>query len=205
MKSTLKRIKITSLIYNVLCIIFGVVLMINPAIAISTLLYILSAGLIICGIVEIVNYFIYGYESLGFWVGCIDLIMGIILISSVQILSNIGVFAFVFGIMFIFNSLNKLQKSFNYRRFGAKTWWIDTIFAIILLILGIVIVANPFVNARWFVIFLGISIIVNAIMEIISTLVVANRLKKMRHKASDLLKRKEADIEIDIDDYTIEK
>lgn len=199
-----KKIKFTSIIFNVLCVIFGISLIFFPETTKFTIILLFGLGLVLCGIIEIVNYFIYGYEQLGFWIGCIDILFGIIIAISSNVLTNISVFAFVIGSLFIFASLNKMQKSFNYRRLGAKNWWFDTIFAFIILILGILVIANPFESERIFNIFLGIAIIFNSVMEIFTSIKVTNRLKKNKHNIKDLVK-KETVIDLDEDDYTIEK
>lgn len=204
MKKNFKNIKITSLIFNIICLIFGFCLIFFPETTKFTIILLFGLGLAVCGIVEIINFFVYGYESLGFWIGCIDILFGLIVAMSASILTNVAVFAFVVGTLFIFASLNKMQKSFNYRRFGAKNWWIDTIFAFIILILGILTIANPFESERVFNIFLGIAIIFNSLMEIATSIIVTTRLKKVKHNLKDLVK-KETVIDLDEDDYTIEK
>ncbi len=204
MKKIFKNIKLTSLIFNIICVIFGICLIFFPETTKYTIILLFGLGMVLCGIIEIVNYFIYGYESLGFWIGCIDILFGIIIALSAGILTNIAIFAFVIGTLFIFASLNKMQKSFNYRRLGAKNWWIDCIFAFIILILGIMIIANPFGSERVFNIFLGIAIIFNSVMEIVTSIIVTKRLKKIKHNIKDLVK-KETIIDLDDDDYTIEK
>lgn len=204
MKKIFRNIKLTSLIFNILCIIFGICLIFFPETTKFTIILIFGLGLVVCGIIEIVNYFIYGYESLGFWIGCIDVLFGLIVAMSSNILTNIAIFAFVVGTLFIFASLNKMQKSFNYRRLGAKNWWLDTIFAFVILILGILIIANPFESERVFNIFLGVAIIFNSVMEIVASIIVTKRLKKIKHNIRDLVK-KETIIDLDDDDYTIEK
>lgn len=204
MKKIFKKIKFTSLIFNIICLIFGICLIFFPETTKYTIILLFGLGLAVCGIVEIINYFIYGYESLGFWIGCIDILFGIIISLSANVLSNIAVFAFVVGTLFVFASLNKMQKSFNYRRFNAKNWWIDTIFAFIILILGIMIIANPFESERAFNIFLGLAIIFNSLMEIVTSIIVTTRIKKIKHNFKDLVKR-ETVIDLDENDYTIEK
>lgn len=204
MKNFFKKIKITSLIFNIICLIFGICLIFFPETTKYAIILLFGLGLSSCGIIEIINYFLYGYESLGFWIGCIDILFGIIVASSANILTNIDVFAFVVGTLFVFASLNKMQKSLNYRRLNAKNWWIDTIFALVILILGIMIVANPFESEYIFNIFLGLAIIFNSLMEIIASIIVTTRLKKIKHNLKDLVK-KEIIIDLDEDDYTIEK
>ena len=200
MKEKFKNFKLTSAIFSVFCIIFGILLIIFPEITKLTLLYVFGAGIIILGIIEIVNYFIYGYELFGFWFGIFDFIFGLLLISSVRILTELNILAFLFGTVFIFSALIKIQRSLNYKKFGAKNWWVETIFGAIFLLLGMIIIINPF-SETVLNIFLGSCIIINGIMDLITLIMVTNKLKQIRHKLKDLVRP----VEIDIDDYDIEE
>ena len=200
MKEKFKNFKLTSAIFSIFCIIFGILLVIFPEITKLTLLYVFGAGIIILGIIEIVNYFIYGYELFGFWFGIFDFIFGLLLISSVRILTELNILAFLFGTVFIFSALIKIQRSLNYKKFGAKNWWIETIFGTIFLLLGMIIIINPF-SETILNIFLGSCIIINGIMDLITLIMVTNKLKQIRHKLKDLVRP----VEIDIDDYDIEE
>ncbi len=200
MKEKFKNFKLTSAIFSIFCIIFGILLIIFPEITKLTLLYVFGAGIIILGIIEIVNYFIYGYELFGFWFGIFDFIFGLLLISSVRILTELNVLAFLFGTIFIFSALIKIQRSLNYKKFGAKNWWVETIFGAIFLLLGMIIIINPF-SETVLNIFLGSCIIINGIMDLITLIMVTNKLKQIRHKLKDLVRP----VEIDIDDYDIEE
>lgn len=200
MKEKFKNFKLTSAIFSIFCIIFGILLIIFPEITKLTLLYVFGAGIIILGIIEIVNYFIYGYELFGFWFGIFDFIFGLLLISSVRILTELNILAFLFGTIFIFSALIKIQRSLNYKKFGAKNWWVETIFGTIFLLLGMIIIINPF-SETVLNIFLGSCIIINGIMDLITLIMVTNKLKQIRHKLKDLVRP----VEIDIDDYDIEE
>ena len=200
MKEKFKNFKLTSAIFSIFCIIFGIILIIFPEITKLTLLYVFGAGIIILGIIEIVNYFIYGYELFGFWFGIFDFIFGLLLISSVRILTELNILAFLFGTVFIFSALIKIQRSLNYKKFGAKNWWVETIFGAIFLLLGMIIIINPF-SETVLNIFLGSCIIINGIMDLITLIMVTNKLKQIRHKLKDLVRP----VEIDIDDYDIEE
>ena len=200
MKEKFKNFKLTSAIFSIFCIIFGILLIIFPEITKLTLLYVFGAGIIILGIIEIVNYFIYGYELFGFWFGIFDFIFGLLLISSVRILTELNILAFLFGTVFIFSALIKIQRSLNYKKFGAKNWWVETIFGTIFLLLGMIIIINPF-SETVLNIFLGSCIIINGIMDLITLIMVTNKLKQIRHKLKDLVRP----VEIDIDDYDIEE
>ena len=200
MKEKFKNFKLTSAIFSVFCMIFGILLIIFPEITKLTLLYVFGAGIIILGIIEIINYFVYGYEPFGFWFGIFDFIFGLLIISSARILTELNVLAFLFGTVFIFSALIKIQRSLTYKKFGAKNWWVETVFGAIFLLLGMIIIINPF-SENVLNIFLGSCIIINGIMDIITLILITNKIKQIKHKLKDLVRP----VEIDIDDYDIEE
>lgn len=200
MKEKFQNFKLTSAIFSIFCIIFGILLIIFPEITKLTLLYFFSAGIIILGLIEIINYFVYGYELFGFWFGIFDFIFGLLLISSAKILTELNILTFLFGTVFIFSALIKIQRSLNYKKFGAKKWWLETIFGAIFLLLGMILIINPF-SETVLNIFLGSCIIINGIMNFITLIMVTNKLKQIKHKLKDLVRP----VEIDIDDYDIEE
>ena len=206
MKEFIKRTKITSIVFCLLYLMFGISLIVWPNTTKLTIVILLGSLLILHGIINIVNYFLYGYEPFGFTTGIINIAMGILICCCANALSSPTVFALIFGFTFIFNALGRLQNSFDYRRFGSKTWWLDSIFALIILALGITIVTNPFASEKYLLIFLGISIICDSITHLITICVLSGKIKKVKHTISDLFKREiSPENVIDITDYNKEQ
>ena len=63
-----------------------------------------------------------------------------------------------------------------------------------------IIIINPF-SENVLNIFLGSCIIINGIMDIITLILITNKIKQIKHKLKDLVRP----VEIDIDDYDIEE
>lgn len=206
MKEFFKRTKITSIIFCLLYLMFGISLIVWPDTTKLTIIILLGSILILHGIINIVNYFIYGYEPFGFITGVINIAMGILICSCSNALASPTIFALIFGFTFIFNALGRLQNSFDYRRLGSKTWWLDSIFALIILALGITIICNPFASEKYLLLFLGISIICDSITHLITICVVSSKIKKVKHTISDLFKKEILNENvIDITDYNSEQ
>lgn len=197
MKEYFNNLKITSIIFGLIYLFFGLSLIIWQETAKVTMLVLFGVAIIVFGVMCIVNYFIYGFEPFGFFVGVINIVLGALTIVYAGDLSNAGVFAGVFAFVFMLSAIFKLQNSFVYRRFGVKNWWIETVFGVIMLVLSIVIICNPFAESVLFT-FLGVGIIADAIMQIIATFVIANKIKKIKHSFRELFTTKNDDDVIEL-------
>lgn len=206
MKEFLKHTKITSIVFCLLYLMFGISLIVWPETTKLTIIILLGSILILHGIINIVNYFIYGYEPFGFTTGVINIAMGILICACSNTLSSPIIFSLIFGFTFIFNALGRLQNSFDYRRLGSKTWWLDSIFALIILALGITVICNPFSSEKYLLIFLGASIICDSITHLITICVISSKIRKVKHTLKDLFKREiNPENVIDITDYNKEQ
>ncbi len=205
MKEFIKKFKITSLLLSIAYLVFGIVLIAWPNGAKLTIIYILSSLIVVHGVINVVNYFLYGYEPFGFMSGVLNVTFGLLLLGNADLLAGSAVFALTFGFVFIFRALGKIQNSFDYRRFGVKTWWLNMLFGVIMLILGVVVLAYPFASEKYLLIFLGAGIIVDSVMQIVSMCIITNKVKKIKHTLKGVFKGQVEEDVIDVTDYTIEK
>lgn len=197
MKEYFKNLKFTSLAFGLLYLLFGLSLIIWQETAKVTMLVLFGVAIIVFGVICIVNYFIYGFEPFGLFVGVINIVLGTLTVVYAGDLSNAGIFAGVFAMIFMFSAIFKLQNSFVYRRFGVKNWWVETVFGVVMLALSIVIICNPFAENVLFTI-LGAGIIADAIMQIVATFVIANKIKKIKHSFKELFTVKNDDDVIEL-------
>lgn len=188
MKEYVKKLKFTSFLLGAGLIVLGICLIIWPKTSELATLYIIGALLMLAGVFAIIEYFLYGYEPFGFLSGAMYIGLGILICICAQSLTSASVFGFIVGLSFVINSLFEIQNSFDYRRFGAKLWWLATLFSVIELALGIVILVNPFVGENALLMFLGAVFIYEGITMIIKTSMISSSLKKIKHKFSDLFK-----------------
>lgn len=194
MKEFFKKVKLTSLAFSVLYLLFGLSLILWPNATKATIISLFGAVVLVLGIVSCINYFIYGYEPFGFISGIVETTIGILILCCAKRLANAEIFAFIFGLMFVVSSLFKMQNSFDYRRYGVKTWWVDTVVSAITLALGIVILCNPFTSERVLLIVLGSFIILDAVGQLVDLFMVSNKTRKVKRSLKDLFKKEIPDV-----------
>lgn len=161
MKTIIQDMKQNYFINAVIMIILGLVLVIWPDILGNILCYILGGALILMGIFQLVG-FIRG-EHLGFYnkfsmmMGIILLLLGIwVCVNPRVVLSIIPV---IVGIIILLHGLMDIQYTLDIKNTGNTKWWLGLIAAIVTIIIGILLVANPFIAYEITIILIGIAMI----------------------------------------------
>ena len=74
----------------------------------------------------------------------------------------------IYGIMLVLLGIEKVQTAVDQKRLGAGKWYMPAISAAISVVCGVIITLNPFTTMVYMWMFTGISLIVEAIADIIS-------------------------------------
>lgn len=191
MNQILKNIRIWSIVMPILFIIFGTVLMIWPEITTTIICYLLGSCFILAGIFKIINYFRYGVEPFGFVYGLLYIGIGIILLCCTNFFTSPTFIGIVFGSIFTLKGLIDAQNAFGYRHAGVKTWWLELIFAIVLFVFGLLLIINPFATTPILFAFLGITLIVNGIMSLITSIVISSKVTAVKRNFKDIFGKPE--------------
>ncbi len=147
--------------------ILGLVLIIRPGLTAS----VLCAGLGICalifGLVRIISYFLRRDSATG-----ADLAVGIAL-AAVGILclaaprTVMSILPLLLGVVLIIDGAGKLSRSLELRKLGYSHWYLTLLLAACLLLVGIVMVLNPFGMVETAVTFFGICLLIDGLLDII--------------------------------------
>ena len=145
----------------------GLVLIIRPGLTAS----VLCAGLGICalifGLVRIISYFLRRDSATG-----ADLAVGIAL-AAVGILclaaprTVMSILPLLLGVVLIIDGAGKLSRSLELRKLGYSHWYLTLLLAACLLLVGIVMVLNPFGMVETAVTFFGICLFIDGLLDII--------------------------------------
>lgn len=169
MEDFLKKETIINLITTVVFLIIGVILYASPVKTISVMTYFIEALLIITGIITIINYIKVDVKhdvfSLGFVHGVVCILVALFLIVNPKIIATI--LPIVIGIWMVFGSLTRIQVAIKLSAWGSKTsiWYI--IFAVLMFLIGIVCICNPFAASTVIVKMLGLGIVIYSIIDLI--------------------------------------
>lgn len=145
----------------VIMVVIGLVLVIWPHILGVLLCYLLGGALILMGVIQLV-VFLRG-ERLGFY-NKFNMIMGIVLVVlGIWICTQphivLSIIPVAVGIIVIFHGLMDIQYTLDIKRTGNTKWWIALIAAILTLVVGVLLVLNPFTAYEITMFLLGIAML----------------------------------------------
>lgn len=164
---------------SIVCALIGLVLLIWPVTSSRIIALTVAGVLCLLGIYGIIAYFRGdSYNMMLGWrltAGLIALTVGASLFFFPDWLAT--VLPMVWGMVLLAGGFCKIQVAFDMKRMEVEKWWQSLLGAALSLILGILILANPFGTAIVLMQFIGASLLVEAIVDIIST-IAYNRARK---------------------------
>ena len=199
MKSLINSFFRSSIISSISLIAFGALLIVQSEATIITISYIIGAILIALGVIAGLRFFKSKdtKNDLDIIYGVVCIILVIVVIKNPEAIASI--IPFIIGFVIIVNSATKLQYSLELKREKNKLWLSTMLLSIIMLVCGIVLIFNPFKGAVLLTRVVGIFIVIYAVLDIISTIVIKNTYNQIRKGIKENIK------EADIIDEKIEK
>ena len=161
MKSIIQDMKHNYFVNAVIMVLLGLVLVIWPHILGVLLCYLLGGALIVMGVFQLIS-FLRG-ERLGFYnkfvmmMGIVLVLLGIWICTQPHIV--LSIIPVVVGIIVLIHGLMDIQYTLDIKRTGSTKWWIALIAAILTLIVGLLLVFNPFTAYEISMIMLGIAML----------------------------------------------
>lgn len=148
-----------------LYLIVGIVLLIWPQV--TTITACIVVGLVLCiyGIMSILRY----RKSPGLVITEIQLVLGILAVIGGALLLFfprffLSIIPFVFGIVVVIHGILEIQKGLDLKRMYTNTWWVTAAEGGVEVILGLLLIFNPFSTTVIVVRILGILLIVEGLI-----------------------------------------
>jgi len=163
-------------------VLLGILFLLFPENSRNIVCYIFGGFLCFFGVICAVEYFrspvsLQEYSH-GFVIGLIALGAGIFFLIRHELLSEI--LPTVLAISVLLDSLIKLQNTLDMLRLHDNKWLLTLIIALITAILGTVILFNPFKTEVSLLLYLGISLIFNGILDAIALFAFYRRMKNTK-------------------------
>lgn len=174
------------IVISVLLLVLGAALLIWPEASVRWIGMLLGIGMIVFGIIKLVGYFSRDLFRLAFQY---DLAFGVLLIALgvITLVQPNGTMSFlcvVYGIPVLADGLFKVQIALDSRRFGIRRWWLIMLAAAVTVLLGVLLVLRPAEGARTLVWMMGLSLVVDSVLNIIVAL---TTVKIVRNQMPDMI------------------
>ncbi len=149
-------------------ILLGLGLLIWPEISMLLICRVFGAIMLIYGAVRIIQHFKNAADG---WVAYSDMsagvlcaILGLLLLLRPQLF--IAILPMLMGIMIVVDSLMRLQSVLVLRRLGAINWGLQLVQVVLTLVLGVLLVINPFAGMSAVVMVMGAFLLADGIANL---------------------------------------
>ena len=190
----ISKIMKLSIISSLVLVAFGILLIVQSEATILAISYIIGALLIAVGVIAGINFIKEMKETtrneLEIIYTLVCVILGIIVIKNPEAIASI--IPLVIGFIIVVNSATKLQYSIELRKANNELWLSTLILSIVMLVCGIVLIFNPFEGAVFLTRIVGIFILVYAVLDLVSTIIIKNSFDVVEKAVKETVK--DADI-----------
>ena len=184
MRSLLKVAKTGYLVLSALLSLAGVGLAFFSDTFYPILGVLLGVLFLVFGIVKLAGFFSKDPYQLVFEsdlvFGILYLIFGLLLLLRTE--RMLALFGLFFGLMLLADGLTRVRIALDARPFGIRAWWLILISAIATAILGLVLLFHPGEGTRVLTQLLGVTLIVDGIMNISTILTAVKLIRSARPK-----------------------
>lgn len=161
----IRRIKLYTLLYALISLVIGVFLIINPVKTSSTLIVMVGAVIIGSGLLRLIKYLKSPAAGRGTLMSAV-IVMLIGFVICVNAPGLVNMLSKIISIIVIISGINSLDHAVQLYHNKVPKSILNVIFAIMILVAGIVTLFIPFGAVAPVIVVLGVIMIVNGLVEI---------------------------------------
>ena len=154
-------------------IMVGILLLIDPVGFTSGIIVVFGIVLAVIGAISLFRYFREDAETAsqesGLAKGIIFAIFGLFCaFKSEWFMVTFRLLTVLYGILTLVSGVSKVQWAVDMLRAKQKYWFVEVISAVLTIICAILILTNPFTSTAFLWTFIGVSMIVEAVVDVIA-------------------------------------
>ena len=187
-----KKLKWNLILMSLLYLALGIFLLMVPGTALNVVCYALGGVVLACAAVQLVRYFVVErgvfQSQLTLISGLVCLALGAFLIIRSDVV--VRVLPIVFGLFVIFDSLGRIQNALELRRCNYDSWKGFLLLAVLSIVLGVVMILNPFGTMETLVMAIGVILIIEGALNLLSalyTVIAVKRFIKLHPETQSVL------------------
>lgn len=190
----MKNLKWNLILMSLLYIGLGFFLLLGPDVALNIVCYALGGVVLACAAVQLILYFtgdhglLQSQLTLVFGLVCLGLGLFLILRSDVIV----RILPIVFGLFVLFDSLGRVQNALELRRCGYTNWKVFLALALLSVVLGLVMILNPFATMELLVMAIGIILVVEGAINLLGGLYTALAVRRFNRLHPEVQSQLEA-------------
>lgn len=182
-KNGINKIFKASVVSSAIILVLGIFLFIQPDTIVKMISVILGIIILIPGVTSLIDYFKTKYNP-NLISGVITVIIGLILIVNTTVVASI--LPFVLGIYFVINGIYRLQYALEIKKHKGS-FLSSLIISILIIISGILFIANPFSGALVITQVMGLFMIIYAVLDIINSIIIRKEIKTAKETIKEAI------------------
>lgn len=179
--------KIGYLIISTLLCALGILLVALPDFSAELFCRISGIIMLLFGFIKMIGYFSKDLYRLAFQYdfafGILIMALGIIMIARANVMMSI--ICIILGIYVLADALLKVQIAIDAKAFGIAKWWLILAVAILTGVVGFLLVLRPSESAQVLMVFLGLSLIAEGLLNLITILTAVKIIRRQRPEIID--------------------
>ena len=187
-----KKLKWNLILMSILYLALGIFLLMVPGTALNIVCYALGGVVLACAAVQLIRYFAVErgvfQSQLTLISGLVCLGLGAFLIIRSDLV--VRILPIVFGLFVIFDSLGRIQNALELRRCKYSSWKGFLLLAVLSIVLGIVMILDPFGTMETLVMAIGVILIIEGALNLLSalyTVIAVKRFLKLHPETQSML------------------
>ena len=179
MKEKLNKMFLSSILSSTILLVIGLLLFIRPESTLSLISYVFGGILVVIGTNSLINYYkgreyVSNFELV---YGVLSVLGGLVLILNPKAIASL--IPFILGVWIVISSLIKLKYSWNLNSSKTKTGMISLIITVLTLILGVILIFNPFEGAVFITKMIGLFLLIYSILDIVQSIIIKRDIKDL--------------------------
>lgn len=161
-----EKLKTNNVLAAVVQLIVGIILMLYPHGSLNLMCRLAGCGILIYGIVRLADAIREKETGFSVAMAVIFIIVGVFFLAKPETLASIA--PLLIGVVLIANGIINLSNAFSNKEFLGRRFGSAAAGAMLVMILGVVIILNPFSTASMITRVIGISLLLAAVENLIS-------------------------------------
>jgi uncharacterized membrane protein HdeD (DUF308 family) len=179
-RKQMKKDKMVTFVVSLVLLILGIALIIWPEKSLDVVAKGLSVVTICLGIVLLLSY-LWNRElrPVSQWklmIGVALVLVGMFLVPKIGIV--LSIIPFILGVLVVCSGISKLLHGLDYRKMGYPSWWVTVVISIAAIILGSIVVVNPFKTVTLAIRVVGVILVFDNFANVFDTLYIGYKLNK---------------------------
>lgn len=169
----MKNVKesLSTIILSIFELIVGILLLISPVGFTTGIITTAGIVMMVVGVITLIQYFRTKASEAAagqlMFKALVCLLIGAFCIfRSDRIIATFPLLTMLYGVVILLTGISKVQWTVDMLRLKKKRWWLAAIGAVVSILFAVVIFMNPFSSTAVLWMFTGISLIVEAVMDI---------------------------------------